>query len=179
MMVMVNMKNVIYCDITRCDNCGECISACEREHYGRVSMFIQPVADYFIPANCRHCEQSPCVEVCPTGACSRINDDVVTIAPMKCVGCQLCNLACPFGSIWFDTLDKISRKCDLCKDRLAYGLEPACIKACTPQHALVYGEFEAMVQTGKQRGLRTVATRSSGGSGMVVSLPADLNGKGG
>ncbi len=173
------MKKTIYCDITRCDNCGECVSACEREHYGRNSMFIQPVGKYFIPANCRHCESSPCVEVCPTGACARISAELVSIAPMKCVGCQLCSVACPFGAIWFDAVDKISRKCDLCKDRLDYGLEPACVKACTPQHALIYGELDHMKAEAERRGLRPMISRASGQSGMLVTLPADLTGAGG
>jgi len=107
------MTKVIYCDITRCDNCKECITACEREHYGQNHMFVQPVDELYVPSNCRHCEQSPCVEVCPTGACARVSEEIVSIAPMKCIGCQLCTIACPFGAIWFDSLNKISRKCDL------------------------------------------------------------------
>ena len=169
------MKKMIFCNISRCDNCGECVSACAREHYGRISMFIQPVADFFIPANCRHCEHSPCVEVCPTGACSRTDSGVVSIAPMKCVGCQLCAIACPFGAIWFDALDKVSRKCDQCKERLAYGLEPACVKACTPQHALVYGEYEDLLNKARDKGMDLTISRAGGASGMLMSVPAGID----
>ena len=173
------MTNVLYCDITRCDNCKECVAACEREQYNHNNMFLQPVGNYTVPSNCRHCEQSPCVEVCPTGACVRVNDDLVAIAPMKCVGCQLCTIACPFGAIWFDALNKIARKCDLCKDRLGQGLEPACVKACSPQHALLYGNLGEILSLAKSRGLRTVVTRASGNYGAVVSLPEELNMEGG
>lgn len=172
------MPKVIYCDITRCDNCKECVTACEREHYGRNHMFVQPVDEYYVTANCRHCDQSPCVEVCPTGAMARISEDAVVITSMKCIGCKLCNIACPFGAVWFDTLNKVSRKCDLCQGRLARGLEPACVQACSPQHALQFGEFEEILNMARPRELHTVISRASGKTGMVVSIPAKLNGKG-
>ncbi len=172
------MTRVIYCNTTKCDNCGNCITACQKEHHGRSQMFIQPVGDYFIPANCRQCDRSPCVEVCPTGACARVSPEAVSISSMKCVGCRLCILACPFGAIWFDALDKISRKCDQCRDRLAAGFEPACVKACNPQHALIYGQLEDLLNGARIEGLDTVISRASGQSGMVMSLPASRNGKG-
>jgi formate dehydrogenase iron-sulfur subunit len=173
-----DMPKVIYCDITRCDNCGECIKACESEHYGRNHMFIQQVDELYVPANCRHCAQSPCVEVCPTGAMARVDEDTVAIASMKCIGCRLCNIACPFGAVWFDTLDKVSRKCDLCRSRLQNGLEPACVTACNPQHALHFGELDEMLELAKTSNLRTVITRASGEHGTVVSTPVTWNGKG-
>lgn len=172
------MTKVIYCDVTRCDNCGECNTACEHEHYGRNYMFVQPVGDYYIPSNCRHCDQSPCVEVCPTGALTR-NEDSVSIASMKCIGCQLCTIACPFGAIWFDQFNKVSRKCDLCMDRLSNGLEPACVKACSPQHALLFGELEEMLDVAKMHALHTVFTRAGGNFGTLVSIPENWNKSGG
>jgi formate dehydrogenase iron-sulfur subunit len=172
------MPKTIYCDITRCDNCGECITACEREHYGRNHMFVQVVDDFYVPSNCRHCEQSPCVEVCPTDAMKR-EADVVLIASMKCIGCRLCNIACPFGAVWFDALNKVSRKCDLCQNRLSSGLEPACVKACSPQHALQFGEFDEMLNAAQHSELHTLVTRASGNYGTIVSIPVKWNGKGG
>ncbi len=173
------MPKVIYCDVTRCDNCQECVKACESVHYGRNHMFVQAVDELFIPANCRHCEQSPCVEVCPTGAMARVSEDAVTIASMKCIGCRLCNIACPFGAVWFDTLDKVSRKCDLCQSQLAEGNPPACVTACTPQHALRFGDFDQLLNSAQTRELHTIVTRASGNYGAVVSIPIKANGKGG
>ena len=173
------MPKVIYCDVSRCDNCGECVTACQNTHYGRNHMFVQAVDDFHVPSNCRHCEQSPCVEVCPTGAMARVNEDVVAIASMKCIGCRICNIACPFGAIWFDALDKVSRKCDLCRDRLAYDLEPACVKACTPQHALRFGELEEMLEVAKTSGQQVTITRASGDYGTIVTVPIKSNGRGG
>ncbi|MBI5838678.1 MAG: 4Fe-4S binding protein [Chloroflexi bacterium] len=172
------MPRVIYCDITRCDNCRECVTACEREHYGCNHMFVQKIDESYVPVNCRHCDESPCVEVCPTGAMARISEDVVAIASMKCIGCQLCTIACPFGAVWFDALNKVSRKCDLCQSRLEHGLIPACVTACSPQHALQFGEFEEMLSTAHERGLQTVITRASGDHGTILSIPVNWNGKG-
>jgi Fe-S-cluster-containing dehydrogenase component len=173
------MPKVLYCDVTRCDNCKECVKACESAHFGRNHMFVQAVDDFFIPSNCRHCDQSPCVEVCPTGAMARVNEDVVAIASMKCIGCRLCNIACPFGAVWFDQLDKVSRKCDLCQGLIAQGREPACVTACTPQHALRFGEFDELIRAAQASELRTIVTRASGNYGAVVSIPIKTNGKGG
>jgi Fe-S-cluster-containing dehydrogenase component len=98
---------------------------------------------------------------------------------MKCIGCRLCNIACPFGAVWFDALNKVSRKCDLCQGRLANGLEPACVKACSPQHALQFGELDEMLNVARQSELHTVITRASGNYGTIVSIPVKWNGKGG
>jgi len=172
------MPKVIYCDITRCDNCGECVKACERENYGRNHIFVQKINEQYVPLNCRHCEQSPCVEVCPTGAMGRVSEDAVAIASMKCVGCRLCNIACPFGAVWFDTLNKVSRKCDLCLNRLASGMEPACVAVCNPQRALRFGEMEEMLSLARASGLPSMITRAGGDYGTVVSVPVNWDGKG-
>jgi formate dehydrogenase iron-sulfur subunit len=173
------MPRVISMDITRCVDCRSCEVACEHEHHGRANMFVQVIDErYAIPANCRHCEGSPCVESCPTGAIARVNEDVVAIASMKCIGCHLCTIACPFGAIWFDALNKVSRKCDLCLHRLERGLEPACVTTCSAR-ALSFGDMDQMVAAAKQRGQHTVVTRASGNYGTIVSIPLKWNGRGG
>jgi Fe-S-cluster-containing dehydrogenase component len=134
-------------------------------------MFVQQVDGFFVPANCRQCEQSPCVEVCPTGACDRTGDGLVRIAPMKCVGCKLCSIACPFGAIWFDALDKISRKCELCLDVGRNGTAPLCVAACGEKDALHCGEAEKMLGLARSKGRPLIMSRAGGVSGTLVSLP--------
>lgn len=169
------MSNLIYFDSTKCDNCKDCVGACERAHFGVAHMFIQPVDGSYLASNCRQCELSPCVEACPTGACEQTKTGVAAIAPMKCVGCQLCAIACPFGAIWFDALNKISRKCDLCMTRLSEVAEPACVEACGQHGALFYGELEEMLAVGRVRPVRTLMTRAAGSRGTLVGIPQHLS----
>jgi formate dehydrogenase iron-sulfur subunit len=165
------MTRVIMVDLARCTHCRACEVACEREHGGRSSMFVQLVDERFsIPINCRHCGDSPCTHVCPTNALQRETDDVVTISPMMCIGCGLCVLACPFGAIWPDAVDKVSRKCDLCLPRLRQGLDPACVLTCSSR-ALSFGEMESLVDVSLSMPGRTVVSRAAGLTGTIVHFP--------
>ncbi len=164
------MTHVILMDVARCINCRSCEVACEREHNGFANMRVQVMDErYAVPTTCRHCQDGPCIQVCPTGALHREGNDAVTIAPMKCIGCQLCRVACPFGVIHFDALNKIACKCDLCQERTAQGLEPACVSTCSAR-ALVYGDFDELKKKLSPR-RRNLVSRSLGETGTLVSLP--------
>lgn len=171
------MTKVFYLDVTRCIGCRSCEVACEREHHGRSNMFVQVVDErYAVPVNCRHCKENQCVEVCPTEAVHREPNDIVTIASMKCVGCRLCSLACPFGAIWFDTLNKVARKCDHCITRLERGEEPACVTTCSAR-ALAYGDMNELMTCAKKRGEHAIFHRASGDFGTLVTIPRSWNGR--
>jgi phenylglyoxylate dehydrogenase beta subunit len=74
---------------------------------------------------CNQCSEPACVEVCPTGAIAKSAEDgIVRIAGAKCLGCGLCDLACPYGGIRFNPAAKKASKCDLCDG------DPACRDAC-------------------------------------------------
>ena len=164
------MTHVIYMDIARCTDCRACEVACEREHSGFGNMRVQVLDErYAVPMNCRHCQDAPCMTVCPTQAMHRENDDTVTIASMKCIGCQLCVLACPFGAIQFDTFNKIARKCDLCLGRTELGLEPACVTTCSAR-ALAFGDFDELAH--RNGNGRILVSRAAGETGTLIHLPA-------
>jgi formate dehydrogenase iron-sulfur subunit len=172
------MPKVIAMDLARCTFCRACEVACEREHGGRSNMFVQLIDERCaVPINCRHCEDSPCTLVCPTQAVHRETEDAVTVTPLKCIGCALCTLACPFGAIWLDVLDRVARKCDLCLHRLEEGLEPACVATCSAR-ALSFGEMDEFVARAKERGARAVISRATGPNGVVVTLPPGWEGAG-
>ena len=97
-----------------------------------------------VPFNCRHCEKAPCLEVCPTGALYRDEDNAVAFDPLKCIGCLMCAVACPFGVPKLDEYNKIVDKCDLCAERRAEGKLPACVSAC-PTDALKYGDINEIL----------------------------------
>jgi Fe-S-cluster-containing dehydrogenase component len=90
-----------------------------------------PVIDFVYMA-CFHCEKPWCVDACPTGAMQkREKDGIVFVEESLCVGCKACMTACPWGVPQWDVNTGKVGKCDLCKDRIDEGLEPACVTKCT------------------------------------------------
>jgi formate dehydrogenase iron-sulfur subunit len=162
---------VIFMDLNRCIYCRSCEVACEREHNGRSFMSVvlfnnkRPV-----PMNCRHCEKSPCVAVCPTKALNKLENGPVIIETMKCIGCRLCAIVCPFGILEFDTLSKVMRKCDLCAHRLSQGKAPACVTTC-PARALTYDEFGAIMQKTREKAAKAIISGVGSQPGVVITPP--------
>ena len=99
------------------------------------------------PRSCLHCEDAPCVTVCPTGASfKRDEDGIVLVDEDKCIGCGLCAWACPYGAREMDLDQGVMKKCTLCVDRI-YNEElaehervPACVAAC-PTSARHFGDL--------------------------------------
>jgi formate dehydrogenase iron-sulfur subunit len=89
---------------------------------------------------CKHCDNAPCQEACPTGALFRTEFDTVVVQQDICNGCGYCVPACPFGVVDLNSIDGKAHKCTLCYDRLKGGLEPACAKAC-PTDSIQFGEL--------------------------------------
>ena len=87
---------------------------------------------------CQHCDESPCVYACLTGALSRDpNSGVVTVDEERCIGCWTCILVCPFGAIRQEPQQRKMVKCDLCQGEDM----PVCVTNC-PNEALVYAETD-------------------------------------
>ena len=83
----------------------------------------------FLP--CFHCADAACLNACPTGAVRRRDaDGIVFIEASVCIGCKSCIVACPWGAAQWDPETRKAVKCDLCKDRLDAGLQPACVTKC-------------------------------------------------
>jgi Fe-S-cluster-containing dehydrogenase component len=106
---------------------------------------------------CNHCDNPPCVRVCPTKATWKREDGVVMMDQHRCIGCRFCMAACPFGSRSFNWMDPrpfiekgyaeyptrekgVVEKCTFCAERLAKGLLPACVEVSNG--ALVFGDIE-------------------------------------
>ena len=98
------------------------------------------------PKSCLHCEDPPCVPVCPTGASyKRQEDGIVLVDYDKCIGCKYCSWACPYGVREVDEQQKVMKKCTLCIDRIydetlpEAERKPACVLAC-PTSARLFGD---------------------------------------
>lgn len=91
--------------------------------------------------SCVHCENTPCVSVCPTKA-SHVNEDgIVLVDNDLCVGCLYCVAACPYQARYVHPVTKAPDKCTFCHEsRLSRGEEPACVSVC-PTDALVFGDL--------------------------------------
>ena len=99
------------------------------------------------PKSCLHCEDAPCVTVCPTGASyKRVEDGIVLVNESDCIGCGLCAWACPYGAREMDVAEKVMKKCTLCVDRIynenlpEEDREPACVRTC-PAGARHFGDL--------------------------------------
>lgn len=104
----------------------------------------------FSRRSCFHCSEPACMDVCPAGAISKLEDGTVKLDKDKCIGCKYCNGACPFEIPKYREQFGVSNKCTLCDDRTGMGREPACVQTC-PAAALTYGPRDTMLTNGKAR----------------------------
>ncbi len=138
-------------DVDRCLGCQACLVACKAENEvpdDRYRLRMREVvagrfpdlAGEFRPEQCFHCDDPPCVGVCPTGATHRTDDGLVLIDPAKCTGCKACVTACPYGMRYVHPGGWVD-KCSFCDHRLLVGREPACVETC-PTGARVFGDLD-------------------------------------
>lgn len=99
------------------------------------------------PKSCLHCDDAPCVTVCPTGASyKRSEDGIVLVNEDRCIGCGLCAWACPYGAREMDVAEGVMKKCTLCVDRIyndnipEEDRVPACVRSC-PANARHFGDL--------------------------------------
>jgi carbon-monoxide dehydrogenase iron sulfur subunit len=153
------MSKVIIVEEDRCLSCGSCKLECALVHSGAATLaeavlsgiplesriYVEPMGQFGMPVQCRHCQDAPCMTVCPTEAIHRdSNDGPVLLDQNRCIVCRLCVLVCPFGVIHVSQTGKAIIKCDLCAERTAAGEEPACVAAC-PTDALQFQETTTYV----------------------------------
>lgn len=156
------MKRIV-ADPKKCMACRACELACALAHADtddlveamaqegvKPCIYIESAGALVVPLQCRHCEDAPCVVVCPSGALVRPDEEgPVLVDQEKCIGCTFCVQACPFGVIRLahrteaDASDRQMAviKCDLCAKRQVEGLEPACVGSC-PVGALMFVEVD-------------------------------------
>ena len=142
-----------YIDASRCIGCQACVQACTEcdTHKGESMIHLETVdrahSTQTVPVICMHCDSPTCAEVCPADAIKRTPDGVVQSARKpRCIACNNCVLACPFGVPKMQVEFELMMKCDMCYDRSSVGLKPMCASVC-PSQALFFGtreEIEAL-----------------------------------
>lgn len=123
----------------------------------------------FAKLQCNHCIEPHCVTACPTTALVKTEEGPVSYRKELCIGCAYCVNACPFGVPKFDEVNKIIEKCTFCAERLAEGLEPACVQAC-PTDTLVLmdlTEAKRRATEAEAAGLHTYGLHEVGGTSWI------------
>jgi len=154
-------KWVMVIDLSKCRNARKCISACQGAHHLRpyeyhINTLVMKENEespaYYMPKPCQHCDNPPCVSVCPVDATFKRQDGPVLIDNQRCIGCRFCMAACPYSARmfhWQEPKDALAdagltynvelnvpqkrgtiSKCLFSSDRLREGLLPYCVSAC-------------------------------------------------
>ncbi len=164
-------------DLGRCRNLKKCQEACDAAHgLGEAQdwLKIYPLQDsekaapYWAPTSCMHCEEPPCVKVCPVDATFQRKDGIVGIDADRCIGCRFCMAACPYSARVFNwekpplSLEEMQKeysqekgtppsmgtvsKCNFCSDKVREGELPRCVNAC-PNGVFFFGDINEDVVT--------------------------------
>lgn len=139
-------------DLNRCVGCNACMVACKAEnevpdgvfrltvHELEMGTFPEPETE-FRHDQCRHCDNAPCVSVCPTRASYTDENGFVRIDCSKCIGCKACMVACPYDARFNNPDGGYADKCTFCIHRVKEEKEPACVKTC-PTGARIFGDLD-------------------------------------
>ena len=159
-------------DTNKCaKGCTSCVDACNKEHrltkHGRPQTDVQYIRkvtlrdkatghEHSLPLMCLHCENPPCVDVCPTGASFRRDDGIVLVDKHTCIGCRYCMMACPYKARSFvhemvqdQTVGTPRGKgtvesCTMCVHKVDKDGTPSCVEACNKEEhdAMLFGDLK-------------------------------------
>jgi molybdopterin-containing oxidoreductase family iron-sulfur binding subunit len=161
---------VMVIDLSKCRDARKCIGACQSAHHLRpyeyhintlIMQESSSTAPYYMPKPCQHCDNPPCVSVCPVDATFKRQDGVVLIDNERCIGCRFCIAACPYSARMFHWEEPLMSesdkgkpynielnvpqrkgtisKCLFSSDRLRLGKLPYCVSAC-PNGVYYFGD---------------------------------------
>ena len=139
-------------DHNRCIGCHACTVACKEENGVPVGVFrtwvkyiekgeFPQTSRHFGVMRCNHCDNAPCIEICPTQALHYRDNRIVDFDNSRCIGCKSCMQACPYDALYIDPDTNTAAKCNFCAHRVELNLEPACVVVC-PTQAIIAGDLD-------------------------------------
>ncbi len=148
-------------DQNRCIGCHACTVACKEEHNIAVGVnrtwvkyvekgIYPDTRRHFAVLRCNHCDDAPCIEICPTVALFRRPDGIVDFDNERCIGCKSCMQACPYDALYIDPDRTTAAKCNFDASRVDMGYKPACEVVC-PTQAILSGDLDDPTSTISKR----------------------------
>lgn len=142
-------------DVAKCIGCQACTMSCIQENAVPEGSFRtvvstysvalaeaeQPAGTHMLPRLCNHCDEPPCIPVCPVGATFKRADGIVVVDGDRCVGCAYCVQACPYDARFINHETNTADKCTFCAHRVDAGLLPACVETCVGG-ARLFGDLD-------------------------------------
>lgn len=146
------MKFGFLIDHRKCIGCHACTVACKSENevpIGTYRTWVKYIekGDYpdtrrfFSVLRCNHCQDAPCVTICPTTALFKRDNGVVDFDNQRCIGCKSCMQACPYDALYINPYTNTAEKCNFCAPRVETGMQPACEVVC-PTQAILSGDLD-------------------------------------
>ena len=178
------MTKVIVVEQERCLACGSCMLECAMAHTDARTLaealqaetppqprvYVEPIGQFGMPLQCRHCEEAPCIAVCPTHAIDQLRSGgPVLLNQDRCIGCRFCVLVCPFGVIELARSGKVMIKCDLCIARTEVGEDPACVSAC-PTRAMQFRELDEWLRERRREAAKQFASGEARARQVVMEM---------
>ncbi|GAD79417.1 sulfate reduction electron transfer complex DsrMKJOP subunit DsrO [Vibrio ezurae] len=144
---LVGKRFAMLVDLRKCVGCQACTVGCSIENQAPIGQFrttvkqyevalddgsiqTQEVKSFMLPRLCNHCENPPCVAVCPVQATFQREDGIVMVDNSRCVACGYCVQTCPYDARFINDETLTADKCTFCAHRLEDGLLPACVETC-------------------------------------------------
>ena len=139
-------------DSDACIGCHACTVACKSEHdvplgvnrtwvkYVETGTFPH-ASRHFSVMRCNHCDDAPCMTICPTSALFRAANGVVDFQDDNCIGCKACMNACPYDALYINPETNTANKCNFCNHRVEMGLQPSCVVVC-PTEAIKVADLD-------------------------------------
>jgi len=145
------MRYAMAIDTKKCVGCSDCVVACQTENnvpIGFCRDWVTETVDGTYPnvtielrsERCNHCDNSPCVRCCPTGASHFEDGGIVLVTPHKCIGCGACIQSCPYDARYSHP-DGYVDKCTFCIHLVRRGENPACVSVC-PTTCMYFGDLD-------------------------------------
>jgi anaerobic dimethyl sulfoxide reductase subunit B (iron-sulfur subunit) len=169
--MFLEMSYAFTFDASACSGCKTCQEACKDKNNLPIGLLWRRVIEvsggewhitgeawdnsifaYNVSLACNHCGYPKCAGVCPVDAYIVRPDGIVLIDSSRCMGCDYCAWACPYGAPQYDTEHGIMTKCNFCYDRLDAGMPPSCVAAC-PLRVLDYETIEELSTFNKGQNL--------------------------